>query len=178
MRKPDDGQNPSLVRATLYITETGQVMVDDGTTPYLTTVEPIAADDGGDASRARFAALGHSGFWTSAGNIRLGAPSAEQTGEFWGVRDTRSDAATSWSDLAGSFGDGIVLSDAGEIRGIVGGCAVYGQASGSATQAVSLSLSGCAQSGFYLGLIDLPANDNGDPVLLIAGEANGWRVEK
>ena len=105
-------------------------------------------------------------------------PWADTTGEFWGVRDARSDTSTNWTDLAGSFGDSLILSETGEIRGSIDGCAVYGQANGSATQAIALSLSGCAQSGVYLGLVDIPANDNHAPVLLIANGAQGWRVER
>jgi len=174
MRQPD-GVWPGLARTSLYVTETGQVLVDDGITPRLTTIEAIAADDE-DGTQARFMALGNDGVWTSAGGIRLGGPWATQTGEFWGVRDARSNTSTNWTDLAGSFGDSLILSETGEIRGNIDGCAVYGQASGTATQAATLSLSGCAQSGFYLGLVDLPANDNGQPALLIANGTAGWRV--
>ena len=176
MRQPD-GVWPGLARTSLYVTETGQVLVDDGITPRLTTIEAIAADNE-DGTQARFMALGNDGIWTSDGSIRLGGPWATQTGEFWGVRDARSDVTTSWTDLAGNFGTNLILSETGEIRGNVDGCAVYGQASGPATQAVTLSLSGCAQSGFYLGLVDLPANDNAAPILLIANGTTGWRVER
>jgi hypothetical protein len=175
MRQPD-GVWPGLARTSLYVTETGQVLIDDGTSPRLMTLEVIAADADQDGTQARFMALGHDGLWTNAGSIRLGAPWAEQVGEFWGVRDARSDVATSWTDLAGNFGGNLILSQTGEIRGNIDGCAVYGQASGPATQAATLSLSGCAQSGFYLGLVDLPANDNGQPALLIANGTTGWRV--
>ncbi len=176
MRQPDDGQTPSLVRTTLFVMEDGRVMIDDGVEPRLTTIETIAADNDND-TQARFTALGHDGVWTNAGSIRLGAPWAEQVGEFWGVRDARSDAVRSWTGLSGRFGDSVILSAAGEIRGNIDGCAVYGQASGLATQGVTLSLSGCSQSGFYLGQLDLPANDNEAPTLLIANEAQGWRIE-
>ncbi len=177
MRQPE-GVWPGLARTSLYVTETGQVLIDDGISPRLTTLEVIAADADADATQARFMALGHDGLWTNAGTIRLGAPWAEQVGEFWGVRDARSDTPTNWTDLAGSFGNSLILSETGEIRGNIDGCAVYGQASGSVTQAISLNLSGCAQSGFYLGLVDLPANDNSEPALLIAGNGGGWRVER
>ena len=92
------------------------------------------------------------------------------------MRDARSGAATRWSDLAGAFGGTIHLSETGEIRGNVEGCAIYGQARGIATQAVSLTLSGCAQSGTFTGLIDLPANDSHAPLLLIANSERGWRL--
>ncbi|QNL18864.1 hypothetical protein HXX25_05595 [Hyphobacterium sp. CCMP332] len=177
MRQPE-GVWPGLARTSLYVTETGQVLVDDGITPRLTTIEAMAADNDADATQARFMALGHDGLWTNAGAIRLGAPWADTTGEFWGVRDTRSDAATNWTDLAGPFGNSLILSETGEFRGTIDGCAVYGQASGLATQGVTLSLSGCAQSGPYLALIDLPANENDAPVLLIASGTRGWRVER
>jgi len=175
MRQPT-GVWPGLARTSLYVTETGQVLIDDGIEPRLTTLEVIAADADQDGTQARFMALGHDGVWTNAGTIRLGAPWAEQVGEFWGVRDARSDTSTNWTDLAGNFGGNLILSESGEIRGNIDGCAVYGQASGSVTQAVSLNLSGCAQSGVYLSLVDIPANDNDTPVLLIANGAQGWRV--
>ena len=176
--RQSDGVWPGLARTSLYVTEAGQVLIDDGISPRLSTLEVIAAEADQDGTQARFMALGHDGLWTNAGAIRLGAPWAEKVGEFWGVRDARSDIATNWTDLAGTFGDSLILSEAGEIRGNIDGCAVYGQASGLATQAVSLSLSGCAQSGGYLGQLDLPANDNEAATLLIANDTTGWRVER
>ena len=140
MRKPDDGQNPSLVRTTLYVLDDGSVLVDDGQSVRLTSLAPVTAANDSDSMHGYFAAQGHDGLWTASGLIRLGAPWAEQVGEFWGVRDARSVTATRWSDLAGAFGDTIHLSETGEIRGSIEGCAIYGQARGIATQAVSLTL--------------------------------------
>jgi Bacterial Ig-like domain/Divergent InlB B-repeat domain len=175
MRQPD-GVWPGLARASLFIMEDGTAIIDDGTTPRMTTIEPIAADNDEGDSQGFFVSTRFNGLWTTMGSIRLGAPWADTTGEFWGVRDARSDATTNWTDLAGPFGNSLTLSETGEIRGNIEGCAVYGQASGPATQAVSLNLSGCAQSGTYLGLIDLAANDNTAPALLIANGTRGWRA--
>ncbi|WP_394694291.1 beta strand repeat-containing protein [Hyphobacterium sp.] len=177
MRQPQ-GVWPGLARASLFITETGQVLIDDGIEPRLTTLEVIAAEAGQDNTQARFMTLGHDGVWTNAGTIRLGAPWTEQVGEFWGVRDARSDVATNWTDLAGTFGDSLILYETGEFRGNIDDCAVYGQASGPATQAVSLTLSGCEASGRYTAALDLPANDSGSLVLLIASGDRGWRLER
>jgi 6-phosphogluconolactonase (cycloisomerase 2 family) len=174
IRQPD-GAWPGLARAAIHVLADGRVLVDDGIAPHLTTIEAVTASPD---TVGRFAGNGSTGLWTTSGAIRLGGPWAEQTGEFWGVRDTRSDADTGWGDLAGTFGENLFLSETGEIRGNIGGCSVYGQATGMATDAVSLSLSGCAQSGFYLGVVDLPANDNDVPALLIANGSNGWRVER
>ena len=174
MRQPD-GVWPGLTRTSLYVMEEGAVLVDDGIAPRLVSIEPVTADN---ETGGRFAVHGSTGLWTTSGTIRLGGPWAEQTGEFWGVRDARSDALESWRDLSGNFGDNLFLSETGEIRGTIGGCSVYGQATGLATRAVSLSLSGCARSGAHLGMMDLPANDNGTPALLIANGSNGWRVER
>jgi hypothetical protein len=92
------------------------------------------------------------------------------------VRDARSDSAVQWRDLAGAYGGSVHILDTGEIRGAAGGCAVYGQASGSASSVTLLSLTGCAMSGSYAAVIDLPANDNEAPVLVIAGQSAGWRL--
>jgi len=94
------------------------------------------------------------------------------------VRDARSDVATSWTDLAGTFGEGLILSEMGEFRGNVGGCAVFGEASGPASHAISLNLSGCADGGSYVGIINLPANDNDTPTLLVVGNDRGWRLQR
>ena len=174
MRQPD-GVWPGLVRTTLYVMEDGRVLVDDGTAPRLTT---MAAATAGSDAEGGFVAHGSIGLWTADGTIRLGGPWVERTGEFWGVRDAWTNAEARWSDLAGAFGESLFVSETGEIRGTIGGCGVYGQATGLATRAVSLSLSGCAQSGTYLGQIDLPANDNDAPALLIANGSHGWRVER
>jgi Bacterial Ig-like domain/Divergent InlB B-repeat domain len=174
MRQPD-GIWPGLVRAAIHVMADGRVLVDDGIAPRLVSIEPVTADN---ETGGRFAVHGSTGLWTTSGTIRLGGPWAEQTGEFWGVRDSRSEALTNWQDLSGNFGDNLFLSETGEIRGTIGGCGVYGQATGLATRAVSLSLSGCARSGAYLGMMDLPANDNGRLALLIANGSNGWRVER
>lgn len=177
MRQPE-GVWPNLARTSLYVMEDGRVMIDDGVSPRLTAIEAFSADNDNDGMQARFMTLSSNGIWTTAGTIRLGAPWAEQTGEFWGVRDTRSGTDTRWVDLAGAFSETLLLSAAGEIRGTVGGCGVYGEASGLAAEAVSLSLANCPHSGDYLGQLDLPANDTGTPTLLIANGTTGWRVTR
>ncbi|MEE2527339.1 Ig-like domain-containing protein, partial [Hyphobacterium sp. HN65] len=174
LRQPD-GIWPSLARASLFIMEDGTAIIDDGTTPRITSIEPVAANDE-DGSQGFFASIGYIGLWTTMGSIRLGDPWAPQTGEFWGIRDTRSDDVTPWSDLAGAFGEGLNLSETGEIRGNVGGCAVFGEAVGVASRSMTLNLSGCDRSGTYSAVIDLPANDNGQPALLIVNEEAGWRL--
>lgn len=177
MRQPN-GVWPGLTRASLHVFADGRALIDDGITVRVTTVVAIAADADQEGRLARFLALGRDGVWTSNGAIRLGAPWADIQGEFWGVRDARSDAAANWNSLAGPFGDSLIVSETGEIRGAIDGCAVYGQATGLAAQAMTLNLSGCARSGAYLGVVDLPANDNDETTLLIANETRGWRVER
>jgi 6-phosphogluconolactonase (cycloisomerase 2 family) len=177
IRQPD-GVWPSLARAAIHVIADGRVLVDDGIAPRLTTITAMAPVDDGNGTHGFFASQGLTGLWTSSGQIRLGGAWAEQTGEFWGVRDTRSDAPTGWQDLVGTFGNSLILSETGEIRGSIGGCAVYGRASARATRTINLSLTGCGESGGYLGLFELPANENGAPTLLIANRTNGWRVER
>lgn len=171
MRRNDSGW-PGLVRTSVHVAGNGVAIVDDGVRPRLAVFGP--GFDLGEPGRFRQART--DGRWTSDGLIRLGGAWADLPGEFWGVRDARSDSEVQWRDLAGSYGDSVHISATGEIRGIAGGCAVYGQMAGVASSVTLLSLTGCAISGSYAAVIDLPANDNGAPVLVIAGQSAGWRL--
>jgi hypothetical protein len=172
LMRREDGGWPGLVRTAVHVAANGVTIVDDGVQPRLAVLDP--AFDAGVPGRFRQA--GTDGRWTSDGMIRLGAAWATTPGEFWGVRDARSDNGAQWRDLAGTYGGSVHISETGEIRGIAGGCAVYGQTAGAASSVTVLSLTGCAMSGSYAAVIDLPANDNDAPVLVIAGQSAGWRL--
>ena len=165
---------PVLRRASVYLTSDGTAIIDDGIAPRAVAMEVDALLDASVHLRIN----GLFGTALADGQILVSDAFEPIPGAFWGVRDARSETTASWSDLAGSFGDSLAVSDSGEIRGIVNGCAVYGQATGLATQAVTLSLTGCANSGTYLGIAALSANDNETTTLLIANERRGWRVER
>ncbi|MCF8880041.1 Ig-like domain-containing protein [Hyphobacterium sp. SN044] len=171
MRRHDGGW-PDHVSAAVHVAGNGVAIIDDGMAPRLAVFDPVLDTE----VPGRFRQAGTDGRWTSEGTIRLGAVWADHPGEFWGVRDARSDSAMQWRDLAGAYGGSVHILETGEIRGIAGGCAVYGQASGAASSVMVLSLTGCAMSGSYAAVIDLPANDNEAPVLVIAGQSAGWRL--
>lgn len=172
VRQPS-GDWPSLRRASLYVLEDGTAILDDGETVTALAFERFAEE----FEFTRFELSGLEGL-SGQSSIQSGDALSDQPGALWGVRDARSDMTTDWRELAGPFSDSIIISDTGDIRGVIGTCVVFGQASGPARQAVSLSLSGCAQSGTYIGLADFPANDTGTPALVIANDERGWRIER
>jgi len=178
VRQPDNIW-PGLARASLFVMADGTAILDDGR-----AVRQLALTDAGiDPERdlGLFQVNDLDGLWQTQGAIRLGAPWAETTGEFWGVRDTRFEAALDWSDFTGRYGStpngaGIEISASGFIRGTVAGCIVSGQADQGVV--ASLTLTSCSQAGTYSAILDTPANDNDAPVLLIASETQGWRLER
>lgn len=172
--RQDSGDWPSLRRASLYVLGDGTAILDDGTMPRRIDVTAHAAANDNDAVTFQIGQTG--GIASAEGSIRMGDPLSDQPGAFWGVRDARSDAPADWTTLAGRYGTGLEITATGEIRGILDGCAVYGQVPVSGL-ALSLTLTGCDSAGSYAGMIDLPANDEG-PALLIAGERTGWRLER
>ena len=172
LMRRDDGGWPGLVRTSLHVASNGVAIVDDGVQPRLEVLDP-AIDTG---MPGRFRQDGTIGISTGDGLIRLGGAWVDLPGEFWGVRDARSGSGVQWRDVAGAYGGSVHILESGEIRGVAGGCAVYGQASGTASSVTLLSLTGCAMSGSYAAVIDLPANDNEGPVLVIAGPSAGWRL--
>ena len=175
MRRSDGGW-PGLVRTSVHVAGNGVAIVDDGVQPRLAVFDPALDGSTGSVAPGQFRLAGTDGRWTSDGLIRLGGAWATTPGEFWGVRDARTDSDVQWRDLAGAYGGSVHISATGEIRGIAGGCAVYGQTAGAASSVTLLSLTGCAMSGSYAAVIDLPANDNEAPVLVIAGQSAGWRL--
>ena len=178
LMRQEEGVWPSLTRAALHVSSDGLAIADDGVSPRLIHLEGsrIAADEPQNGQVRRFTRDGTDGHWTVDGRVLSGGAWIDNAGEFYGIRDARSGAQEAWDEFAGAFGDGIRISPAGEIRGMVAGCSVYGQSTGSASSLVMLTLSGCASSGGYAGVIDLPANDGDVPVLVIAGERSGWRL--
>lgn len=178
MRRSDGGW-PGLVRTSLHVAGNGVAIVDDGVQPRLAVFDPaVDADAPGRFGQAGTDGRWTDGRWTGDGLIRLGAAWATTPGEFWGVRDARSDSGVQWRDLAGTYGGSVHISETGEVRGVAGSCAVYGQTAGAASSVVILSLTGCAMSGSYAAVIDLPANDNEAPVLVVAGQSAGWRLAR
>ncbi|MBI1234821.1 MAG: hypothetical protein GC208_10010 [Alphaproteobacteria bacterium] len=173
-----EGVWPSLTRAALHVSPDGRAIADDGVSPRLVQLDgvPVAADQPANGEIRRFTRGGTEGYWTVDGHVLSGGAWIDNAGEFYGIRDARSGHDALWADHAGTFGDGMRITPGGEIRGVVAGCSVYGQSTGAASALVSLTLSGCASSGRYAGVIDLPANDGDAPVLVIAGEHSGWRL--
>jgi len=114
---------------------------------------------------------------STLGTIRFGDDLASQAGDFWGVRDARSDTALNWSEFAGGYSS-MFITEAGEIGGNIDGCAIYGAANDAASDSVSLTLSGFETCYTYSGVFDLPVNDNDEPSRLIAGSTSGWRLER
>jgi len=86
-----------------------------------------------------------------------------------------------WSEVSGEYGTLRVDVD-GAISGTLAGCIAQGAPQGSIRAAsllvANLTLTSCAVSGRYSAVIDLPANDNDAPALVIGGASNGWRVER
>jgi hypothetical protein len=69
----------------------------------------------------------------------------------------------------------------GALRGVLAGCDLRGapdRANPAAPGLVSasLTLSGCAVAGAYRAVLDMPANHNEAPSLVIAGERGSWRI--
>lgn len=172
-----DGIWPSLTPASVHVGPDGLAIIDDGSSPRQVRFNPLATEVEG-AGSARFNAMDDTGLWSALGTIRLGDAGAADPGQFWGVRDARSDTALTWTDMAGAYGNGVFITEAGEIRGSLGGCAIHGAASDRAGQPVPVTLSGCDISGRYTGVLDLPANDTDTPALLVAGQNRGWRLER
>ncbi|MEE2527120.1 Ig-like domain-containing protein, partial [Hyphobacterium sp. HN65] len=172
LRQPD-GVWPGLTRADLFVMEGGAVLVDDG---QMVSQLSIAALGEPTDGRGLFLLSNEVGIWMSNGAIHFGPPWAPETGHFWGVRDMRGDSAESWLDYAGRFGEDVVLTEAGELRGRIGSCSVYADAPLAARDAATVILSGCSHSGEYLGVLNIPVNDNGEAVLLIANANRGWRL--
>jgi Bacterial Ig-like domain len=173
-----DGVWPSLTPSVLHVGPDGLGILDDGVSPRTITMTPMTSDGGPTRLIGQFGSDGATGFWHAAGVIRQGDALASDAGDFWGARDVRSDTTLNWHDLAGDYGNGVFITEAGEIRGHLGGCSVYGAASGRAARPVALTLSGCETSGSYTAVLDLPANDNDTAVLLVAGQNSGWRLER
>ena len=168
----------TLTRSHAFVLRDGNVLISDEAS-QITELVPLE-------TLGRFVMHGHDGVWTNTGLIRLGQAWAERDGEFWGIRDHRSDRAVSWSDMAGDYAiaaasGGITISASGGISGSLAGCIVSGQ--GHAPNAgapglldASITLMSCSLSGHYQAVMDLPANENGAAALVIAGEASGWRL--
>lgn len=172
VRQPE-GIWPGLARASLFVMADGIAVIDDGRAVRRLEIAPAQSDTEG---RGAFEALQLAGQWSTDGAIWLGAPWANTPGEFWGVRDVRPDRIVDWTAYSGSFGAGVYLTEAGEIRGSMAGCSVYGRAGeGFST---SLTLSGCDDAGVYTAVLDMPANESSAPALLIAGQEEGWRLER
>lgn len=162
LRMPE-GEWPNLQERTLFVQPDSLAIVDDGIRPVL--VDLTSSDT-------------LTGLQFTPANVRFDVADGRQAGEFWGVRDARSMTSLTWRDLAGEYGHGVFVTEAGEIRGSIGGCAVHGAGRGSAAEPIALALSGCEASGRYTGVLDLPANDSAPAALLIAGPTNGWRLER
>ena len=175
MRQPGDAW-PSLARSSVFIMEDGRVVLATGNRVRLTQLASVSVNADGDGE---FALNGADGTWQLSDTIRLGAAWAESTGDFWGVRDVRGETAPNWSAFAGRYGaspdgTGVEIGRSGSIRGTIAGCIVSGQA--GSDMAVSLTLTSCSQAGSYMAVLDIPANDNELPSLLIAGQGTGWRL--
>jgi hypothetical protein len=156
-----DGVWPDLTPSVLHVGTDGLAILDDGVSPRAIAMTPMTHDAEGPIGQ--FGSGDAAGVWHAAGVIRQGDEFASEPGDFWGARDDRSHADALWADLAGEYGAGVFITEAGEIRGHLAGCAIYGQASGRAARPVSLTLSGCEASGRYTAALDLPANDSGKP---------------
>jgi 6-phosphogluconolactonase (cycloisomerase 2 family) len=172
VRQPE-GVWPGLARASLFVMADGTAVMDDGRTVRRLDIAPVSSDTEG---RGAFEALQLEGQWSTDGAIRLGAPWADKRGEFWGARDTRTARVVDWTTYSGSYGAGVYLTEAGEIRGSLLGCGVYGRAGAGFN--TPLTLSGCDHAGAYTAILDVPSNDNGAPALLVAGQEEGWRLER
>ena len=174
VRQPD-GVFPGLARTDLFVLEDGSALLDDGRTVTQVAVEP-RGEPAPDSRR--FSIAGQAGVWTQDGAIRLGAAWAPARGDFWGVRDVRGDDPALWRGFTGAFGDGVFLTEGGELRGQLGDCSIYAALPDAAAEAARVSLTGCAQSGEYIGVLNVPANDNELATLLIADTHKGWRLER
>ncbi|MEE2565050.1 Ig-like domain-containing protein [Hyphobacterium marinum] len=184
VRQPD-GVWPGLARASLYVFEDGNALIDTGTA--ITTLDLDTPLPGEVDGAARFRAGHLTGYWTLQGDIRIGAPWAETVGELWGVRDARSDrgdgmiAPGRYTERDARRGEGLTVAGDGSISGVLGGCLVNGAASAAPSGAPGLSVanltfSSCAQPGDYRAVMDPAANDNETPQLIVGGPAGGWRL--
>jgi 6-phosphogluconolactonase (cycloisomerase 2 family) len=163
-----------LTRTDAYVLADGQAVFAGS---QIATARMEAIDGPG-----RFSQTALQGVWTNTGSIRLGASWAERGGEFWGVRDARSDHPANWVDVAGEYGSLRIGAD-GSISGTLEGCLVSGTGRSPDPAApglleASVSLMSCARSGTYRAVIDLPANDTDTPALLLADGGRAWRLER
>jgi VCBS repeat-containing protein len=167
-----NGVWPSLVRASLYVSDDGWAVLDDGVMPRQLPVTGNLEDGvtiGGMGARFR-----------TDGFIRAGDLAMEEAGSFWGVRDARSDSAPDWPDLAGVYAGTAQLTASGGLQGSLAGCQLTGEslASGEAAglRMIDVQLTGCDASGGYRGVLDVTPGSV--PVLIIAGEAEGWSAAR
>lgn len=174
VRQPE-GVWPPLARGDLFVMENGTAVLNNGH-----AVEQLAVTlvDGPQEGRSRFMVGNDAGVWMSGGAIRLGQPWAPEAGQFWGVRDMRGETSLSWQEFAGRFGENVILTEAGELRGRIGSCSIYAAVPMSAAEVVSVTLSGCVEAGEYIGLLNPPINDNEDSTLLIVNSERGWRLAR
>ena len=170
--RQESGEWPSLARGSLHVLGDGRAVLASGDTARLVD---IRATQGANGSMV-FTLNDAAGMAGRDGTIRLGDALLDQSGAFWGVRDARLDAAPDWTALTGQFGEGVILTEAGEFRGSIAGCSVYG-ITGEGYSEI-LTLSGCDQAGTYTALLDPPANDNDAAALIIASERRGWRMAR
>jgi hypothetical protein len=168
--RQEAGDEPVLVRGALYFTDRGDVILDDGISPRRFDLEDVAWGHVPATARLN----GYPIDFSRQGEISAGDALTDQPGAFWGIRDGRAPAPTDWRRYEGRF-DSVTVTAAGEIRGSIDGCAVYGDTHDGGI--ISAHVTGCASAGSYLATID--QNPGGDPIaLLIAGDNRGWRLER
>ena len=163
------GSEPILHRASLYLTGNGDGIIDDGVTQRRVVFE------GSDLSHSERITMfaGYPVHLDVLGAISAGDALADQPYAFWGIRDVRDPQGVNWLDYEGPYG-GVHITSAGEVRGTLDGCQVYGEL--SSTGWADINLGSCPAAGSYIGTMDIPANDN-SAALLIANDQSGWRLE-
>ncbi|CAK8988199.1 Uncharacterized protein SCF082_LOCUS1295 [Durusdinium trenchii] len=167
--RQDDEDTPILRRASLFVSETGDALLDDGETVRLIDLATEALPMGGFA----ISHDGMSGLIAPDGRIELSDALSPNAGAFWGVRDQRDVVPADWPALAGHY-SGVTITESGELHGSLDGCAVYGAPGSEGFMQVWLSL--CARAGLYQATMDMPMDDSRGPVLVIAGPDAGWRL--
>jgi VCBS repeat-containing protein len=167
-----DGVWPSLVRASLYVSDGGWAILDDGVMPRQLTVAGNL-DDG-------VAIAGMGARFRSDGFVRAGHPDMDQAGSFWGVRDVRGDVAPDWTQLAGVYAGTIQLTASGRLQGSLADCQLAGAplpfSNAAGLRLMDIQLTGCDTAGSYRGVLDTAADHSS--VLIIAGETRGWSAAR
>ncbi|WBQ11617.1 Ig-like domain-containing protein [Hyphomonadaceae bacterium ML37] len=190
--RTDQADWPRLVRGDLFVLADGAAILATRDGARLIRLSPSRAQDAGETRFTGVMAgsgLALEGGWSEPGAIHMSYTDGALTGSAWGVRDARGagrPGAERFEALAGvhehrELGHIDILLN-GAVRGVLSGCEVRGapdRANPAAPGLVSasLTLSGCAAAGAYRAVLDMPANENEAPALVIAGERGHWRVE-